>query len=76
MEQEEPSDRRLRARPESLRSDDDDDDDDESCLEGGRDDAGDTVRGTAMVVRSMEAANARHFLPGSAFGPADADDST
>ena len=75
MEQEEPSDwRRLRARPESLRSDDDDDD--ESCLEGGRDDAGDTVRGTAMVVRSMEAANARHFLPGSAFGPADADDST
>jgi len=29
-----------------------------------------------MVVRSMEAANARHFLPGAAFGPADADDST
>ena len=37
-------------------------DDEEFCLEGARDDAGDTVRGTAMVFSwSMEEANARHL---------------
>ncbi len=37
-------------------------DEEEFCLEGARDDAGDTVRGTAMVFSwSMEEANARHL---------------
>ena len=37
-------------------------DDDEFCLEGARDDAGDTVRGTAMVFSwSMAETNARHL---------------